>query len=152
MTTLTNCPHCGKPLVQSAQDLQPKALALLRLIGEMESPDVEKHALATAPGRLLRDAKSARPSRCRRSPPVSSQEPGGSPGAHGRHVHCRPGDTVPRHDAPPLQSGPVLLRPLRFAFFCYFSNHAGSISYSFHARAYWGENPRDLRFARAAQS
>ena len=38
MATLTNCPHCGKPLVQSAEDLQPKALALLRLIGEMQAP------------------------------------------------------------------------------------------------------------------
>jgi hypothetical protein len=25
MTMLTNCPHCGKPLVQSAMDLQPDA-------------------------------------------------------------------------------------------------------------------------------
>ena len=47
-TMLTNCPHCGKPLVKSALDLQPKALALLRLIGEMEAPYVDKHALAVA--------------------------------------------------------------------------------------------------------
>jgi len=47
---LTNCPHCGKPLVKSAQDLQPRALALLRQIGEMGSPDVEVHALADALG------------------------------------------------------------------------------------------------------
>jgi len=47
---LTNCPHCGKPLVQSPHDLQPKALALLRLIGEMQAPDVENHALAAAAG------------------------------------------------------------------------------------------------------
>jgi hypothetical protein len=48
MTTLTNCPHCGKPLVRSAEDLQPKALALLRLIGKMQAPHVENHALAAA--------------------------------------------------------------------------------------------------------
>jgi hypothetical protein len=47
---LTNCPHCGKPHVKSALDLQPKALALLRLIGEMEAPYVEKHALAVGAG------------------------------------------------------------------------------------------------------
>ena len=50
MATLTNWPHCGKSLVQSAEDLQPKALALLRLIGEMQAPDVENHALAAAAG------------------------------------------------------------------------------------------------------
>jgi len=49
-TMLTNCPHCGKPLVKSALDLQPKALALSRLIGAMEAPNVEKHALAVAAG------------------------------------------------------------------------------------------------------
>src|SRR5262249_11689859 len=48
MMTLTNCPHCGKPLVKSALDLQPKALALLRLIGELGP--VENHALAAAAG------------------------------------------------------------------------------------------------------
>src|SRR5262249_49434059 len=46
---LTHWPHCGKPLVKSAQDL-PRALALLRQIGEMGSLDVEVHALADALG------------------------------------------------------------------------------------------------------
>jgi len=48
MTTLTTCPHCSRPLVQSADDLQPKALALLRQIGELGNPD--KHTLAAAAG------------------------------------------------------------------------------------------------------
>jgi hypothetical protein len=51
MTTLTNCPHCGKPLVQSATYLQPRALALLRLIADMAKPEVEVRDVAAAAGR-----------------------------------------------------------------------------------------------------
>jgi hypothetical protein len=48
---LTVCPHCGKPLARSRQDLQPSALAVLRLIVEMGKPEVETHVLAAAAGR-----------------------------------------------------------------------------------------------------
>jgi hypothetical protein len=48
---LTNCPHCGKPLVRSAQDLQPRALTVLRLIVDMAKPEIETDALAAAAGR-----------------------------------------------------------------------------------------------------
>lgn len=56
MAMLTNCPHCGKPLVRSAQDLQPAALTLLRLIVEMAKPEVDTHDLAAAAGRSVEGA------------------------------------------------------------------------------------------------
>jgi len=48
---LTNCPHCGKPLVKSAQDRQARALALLQLIAEMGTPelDILADTLGTSP-------------------------------------------------------------------------------------------------------
>ena len=49
--TLTTCPHCGKPIARSADDLQPKAVALLRLIVEMGKPEVDIRDLAAAAGR-----------------------------------------------------------------------------------------------------
>jgi uncharacterized protein (UPF0212 family) len=51
MVGLTTCPHCGKVLANSSQDLSAKDLALLRLIVEMEKPDVEIRALAGTLGR-----------------------------------------------------------------------------------------------------
>ena len=48
--TRTTCPHCGKPRARSADDLQPKAVALLRLIVDMGKPDVDIHDLAAAAG------------------------------------------------------------------------------------------------------
>jgi hypothetical protein len=51
MTTLTNCPHCGKPLARSPQDLHSTALTVLRLIVEMAKPEVDVHDLAAAAGR-----------------------------------------------------------------------------------------------------
>ena len=49
--TLTNCPHCGKPIARSANDLQPGAVALSRMIVDMGKPEVDIHALAAAAGR-----------------------------------------------------------------------------------------------------
>jgi predicted transcriptional regulator len=51
MVGLTTCPHCGKVLANSSQDLSAKDLALLRLIVEMEKPEVEIRALAGTLGR-----------------------------------------------------------------------------------------------------